>query len=75
MRLIKNCIRCNGAFPATKNMLVCGKCYGSQEDLELSRIIQRAKIIAGEELSYDRELSRIVDMIHTNAKGSIGERS
>ena len=77
MRLIKNCVRCNGAFPATTNMLVCGKCYGSQEDLELSRIIRQAKLIKGDanERADHESIMRIADMIRINSKGTIGERT
>jgi hypothetical protein len=74
MRLIKHCVRCNGAFPATKNMLVCGKCYGSQEDLELSRIIKQAKILTFEEQGYMDMMSGIIESIKRN-KLSRGERA
>lgn len=74
MRLIKNCVRCNNAFPATKSMLVCGKCYGSQEDLELSRIIKAAKIIRSEDDAYLDVIAGMVEFIRINAR-SRGERS
>ena len=66
MRLIKNCVRCNGAFPATKSMLVCGKCYGSQEDLELSKIIKHGELIKNPEDAYLDYIGEIVKKMKGN---------
>jgi hypothetical protein len=55
-------------------MLVCGKCYGSQEDLELSRIIKQAKIIRSEEDAYLDVIVGMVESIKMQIRHR-GERS
>ena len=35
----RKCVRCAVSFLGTKAMLVCGYCYGTQEDLELADFI------------------------------------
>jgi hypothetical protein len=69
MRLIKTCVRCNGAFLATKNMLVCGKCYGSQEDIELSRVIRQGEFIRDPSDAYLDYIDFLVTKLRRDSHG------
>ena len=40
MRYHKKCVRCAVSFLGTKSMLVCGHCYGNEEDLQLAKLLE-----------------------------------
>jgi hypothetical protein len=69
MRIIKACVRCNGAFLATVNMLVCDKCYGSPDDHEISRAIKQAEMVHWPKDAYLDVIDSYVNQLRGDSHG------
>lgn len=60
----RKCVRCAVSFLGTQHMLVCGYCYGTQEDIELAEFIEDYKHIAFNPSL--RKIQRILDKIENS---------
>jgi hypothetical protein len=69
MRILKACVRCNGAFLATVNMLVCERCYGSPDDHEMARVIKQAELLHAPTDAYSDVVRNFANKMGVNSRG------